>query len=57
VNENLGVIKFVDDFHDKFDALVSQSRAIHAEMTSTDRYKAAAARAQAAAGSTKKVRD
>jgi hypothetical protein len=44
VNQNLGVVKFVDDFRDKFDALVVQSRAIHAEMTSTDRYKAAAAR-------------
>jgi hypothetical protein len=54
VNQNLGVIKFVDDFHDKFDALVSQSKAIHAEVTSTDRCKAAAAKARAA-GSTKKA--
>jgi hypothetical protein len=49
VNQNLNVIKLVDDFHDKFDALVAQSRAIHAEMTSTDRFKAAAMKAQPAA--------
>ena len=48
VNQGLNVIKFVDDFHVKFDALVEQSKAIHAEMTSTDRYKAAALKAQAA---------
>ena len=49
VNQGLNVIKFVDDFHVTFDALVAQSKAIHAEMTSTDRYKAAAMKAQAAA--------
>jgi len=48
VNQNLNVIKFVDDFHDRFDALVAQSKEIHAEMTATDRYKAAAIKAQAA---------
>jgi hypothetical protein len=49
VNQGLNVIKFVDDFHVRLDALVMQSKAIHAEMTSTDRYKAAAMKAQAAA--------
>jgi hypothetical protein len=48
VNQNLNVIKFVDDFHDRFDVLIEQSKAIHAEMTSTDRFKAAALKAQAA---------
>jgi len=49
VNPGLNVIKFVDDFHVRFDALVTQSMALNAEMTSTDRYKAAAMKAQAAA--------
>jgi hypothetical protein len=49
VNQGLNVINFVDDFHVRLDALVMQSKAIHAEMTSTDRYKAAAMKAQAAA--------
>jgi hypothetical protein len=53
VNRTLNVIKLVDDFHDRFDVLVAQSRAIHAEMTSTDRYKAAAVKAQAAASSSR----
>jgi hypothetical protein len=48
VNRDRNVLKFVDDFHFKFDGLVAQSRAIHAEMTSTERYKAAM-KAQAAA--------
>ena len=50
VNRDLNVIKLVDDFHDRFDALVAQSRTIHAEMTSTERFKAAAMKAREAAG-------
>ncbi len=49
VNQGLNVIKFVDDFQVKFDALVAQNKAIHTEMTSTERCKAAAMKAQAAA--------
>jgi hypothetical protein len=43
INQSVGSIKFVDDFSQRFGALVSGSRALHAEMTSTDRYKAAEA--------------
>jgi hypothetical protein len=50
VNQSVGSIKFVDDFSQRFEDLVSRSRALHAEMTSTDRYKAAEA-AMAAKGS------
>jgi hypothetical protein len=49
VNQGLKVIKFVDDFRVRLDALVTQSMALNAEMTSTNRYKAAAMKAQAAA--------
>jgi hypothetical protein len=47
VNQSVGSIKFVDDFPDRFSALVEQSKSLHAEMTSTDRYKAAAMKAEA----------
>lgn len=50
VNRGLDVIKFVDEFPARFDALVEQSKAIHAEMTSTERYKAAAMKAQGKVG-------
>jgi len=45
VNGSLGVIKLVDDFDDKFGALVERDEALRAEMASTDRFKAAAAKA------------
>jgi len=45
VNQSVGSIKFVDDFHAQLGGLVEQSRALHAEVASTDRYKAAAAKA------------
>jgi hypothetical protein len=48
VNQSVGSIKFIDDFRDRFDALVSQSKTINAELTSTDRYRTAAIRAAAA---------
>jgi hypothetical protein len=50
VNRGLDVIKFVDDFPARFQTLVEQSKAIHAEMTCTDRYKAAMKAAAAARG-------
>ena len=45
VNENVGSIKLVEDFLQRLDALTDQNKALHAEMTSTDRYKAAAVKA------------
>jgi hypothetical protein len=43
VNQSVGSIKFVDEFSQRFGVLVERSSALHAEMTSTDRYKAAEA--------------
>jgi hypothetical protein len=51
VNQRVGSIKFVDDFSDRFCVLVERSNALNAEMKATDRYKAAEAKAEAAAGS------
>jgi hypothetical protein len=39
VNHDRNVIKLVDDFVPRFDGLAEQNRALHAEMTSTERYK------------------
>ena len=41
VNEARNVIKLVDDFVPRFEALAEQNAALHAEMTSTERYKRA----------------
>jgi hypothetical protein len=51
VNQSVGSIKFVDDFQQRLGSLVERSNALRAEMMATDRYKAAAAKAEAAAGS------
>ena len=45
VNQNVGSIKFVDDFHAQIGALAELSNALRAEMMATDRFKAAAAKA------------
>ena len=39
VNQDRNVIKLVDDFVPRFEALAEQNRMLHAEMTSTQRYK------------------
>ena len=41
VNQGRNVIKLVDDFVPRFEALAEQNAALHAEMTSTERYKRA----------------
>jgi hypothetical protein len=41
VNQDRNVIKLVDDFLPRFEALAEQNRVLHAEMTSTQRYKSA----------------
>jgi hypothetical protein len=41
VNQSVGSIKFVDDFHAQLGALVERSNALRAKMMATDRYKAA----------------
>ncbi len=41
VNQSVGSIIFVDDFHQRFDAIVERSNALNAEMKSTERYEAA----------------
>jgi hypothetical protein len=43
VNQSVGSIKFVDDFHAQLGGLVSRSNALRAEMMATDRYKEAEA--------------
>ena len=43
VNQNVGCIKFVDDFQAQLGGLVSRSNALRAEMMAMDRYKAAEA--------------
>lgn len=55
MNRSVGSIKFVDDFHQRFDALVEQSNALNAEMKSTERYKAAMKAAAGVAESRKLV--
>ncbi len=50
VNQSFGSIKFLDEFHAKFGALVELSKALHAELTSTDRHKAAAIKAAKTGG-------
>jgi hypothetical protein len=45
VNKSVGSIKFVDDLSERFGVLVDQNKALHAGMASTERYKAAAAKA------------
>jgi hypothetical protein len=41
VNQDRNVIKLVDDFLSRFEALAEQNMVLHAEMTSTQRYKSA----------------
>ena len=43
VNQTVGSIKFVDDFHPQLGDLVTRSNALRAEMMATDRYKEAEA--------------
>jgi hypothetical protein len=45
VNQSLNVIKFADDFSPEFQKLDAQRHALRAEMTSTERFRAAMARA------------
>jgi hypothetical protein len=39
VNQGRNVIKFVDDFLPRFDKIVRDNKALHVEMTGTQRYK------------------
>lgn len=45
VNQSVGSIKFVDDFQQRLGVLVERSNVLNADMKSTERYKAAAAKA------------
>lgn len=44
VNQGRNVMKFVDDFLPRFEKIARDNKALHAEMTATERYKKAQAK-------------
>jgi hypothetical protein len=44
VNRGRNVVKLVDDFEARFSKLAADNKALHAEMTATERYKKAQAK-------------